>query len=79
MIYYTTNQHQCWRMESHRLYNDEGATDRVDCLRHLTQWFPMCQFGFENYDTQIRVQIKIFIEVYHLQVFSSHWPNFQPF
>ena len=22
-----------------------------------TQWFPMCQFGFENYDTQIGVQI----------------------
>ena len=39
MIYYTTNQHQCWRMESHRLYNDEGATDRVDCLRHLNRYY----------------------------------------
>ena len=26
----------------------------------LPQWFPMCQFGFENYDTQKRVQIQNF-------------------
>ena len=45
----------------------------------VAQWFPMCQFGFENYDTQIRVQIKIFYDVNHLQVFSSHCPNCKPF
>ena len=33
------------------------------------QWFSMCQFGFENYDTQIRVQIQNFPEVIHLQAF----------
>ena len=43
------------------------------------QWFPMCQFGFENYATQIRVQIQNFYEVNHLQLFSSHCPIFQPF
>ena len=25
------------------------------------QWFPMCQFGFKNHDTQIRVQIQFFL------------------
>ena len=44
-----------------------------------TQWFPMCQFGFENYDTQIRVKIQNLDEVNHLQVFSSYCPKFQPF
>ena len=35
----------------------------------MAQWFPMCQFGFENYDTQKRVQIQNFYKVNHLQVF----------
>ena len=35
----------------------------------ISQWFPMCQFGFKNYDTQIRVQIQNFYKVNHLQVF----------
>ena len=38
MIYYTTNTTSVG-MESHRLYNDEGATDRVDCLRHLNRYY----------------------------------------
>ena len=44
-----------------------------------TQWFPMCQFRFENYHTKIRVQIQNFYEIIHLQLFSSHCPDFQPF
>ena len=43
------------------------------------QWFPMCQFRFENYHTQIRVQIQICYEIIHSRVFSSHCPDFQPF
>ena len=43
------------------------------------QWFPMCQFGFENYATQIEVQIGNFYEGNHLKVFSSHCPSFQSF
>ena len=51
---------------------------RRKIIQVLPQWFPMCQFGFENYDTQIRVQINFFYEVDHLQVFSSHCPNCKP-
>ena len=52
------------------------------CLGPVTFWskyeVPMGQFGFENYDTQITVQIKKNYEVNHLQVFYYHCPNFQP-
>ena len=48
-------------------------------LLNLAQWFPMCQFRFENYHTKIRVQIQNFYEIIHLQLFSSHCPDFQPF
>ena len=43
------------------------------------QWFPMCQFCFENYHTQIMVQIQNFYGIIHSQVFSSPCPDFQPF
>ena len=37
MIYYTTNTSV--GMESLRLYNDDGITDRVDCLRPLNRYY----------------------------------------
>ena len=46
----------------------------------IAQWFPMCQLHtFENYHNQVRVQIQIFYEVNHLEVFLGNCPNFQPF
>ena len=46
---------------------------------HTTQWIPMHQFRFENYDTKKRFQTQNFHKTYHLQVVSSPCPDFQTF
>ena len=45
----------------------------------VTQWIPMHQFRFGNYDTQKRIKTQKFNKIYHLQVVSSPCPDFQTF